>query len=333
MRVRLVTPYYHVPRGNSITVRRIAQGLKTFHIEVEVVSLDSEQILEESNADLIHGFHAYRFCAYLENQKTARQPYIVTLTGTDLNYDLSNRERKEKVRNTLIGAKAVHVFSEGDKSRLLQHLPAVQNKTVIIPQGVGDFAIQESHFRKEAGTFVILLPAGIRKVKNIPAAISMLEPLHMEMPNIRLWICGPVIEEEEWSKVQMLIRRNQDWIEYIGQVPHAEMGALYRCADLVLNTSLAEGQPAALLEAMYLGIPVVASNIPGNRSILVNEETGLLYHDEKEFIRYCKTIMFDVSFKNDLISRAMAYVRTKHTAEKEIQAFISLYQGILSSVR
>lgn len=47
-------------------------------------------------------------------------------------------------------------------------------------------------------------------------------------------------------------------------------------ADLFLLPSMSEGLPGALIEAMAVGLPCVASDIPGNRDLVSDEETGLL---------------------------------------------------------
>ncbi len=47
--------------------------------------------------------------------------------------------------------------------------------------------------------------------------------------------------------------------------------------DLLWNGSLYEGQSNTILEAMSCGVPVVASDIPGTRDLVVHDVTGLLY--------------------------------------------------------
>jgi len=53
-------------------------------------------------------------------------------------------------------------------------------------------------------------------------------------------------------------------------------GPLLRAADLFVLPSHEEGMSIALLEAMALGVPLVASAIPGNRTLVTDGEHGRL---------------------------------------------------------
>lgn len=45
--------------------------------------------------------------------------------------------------------------------------------------------------------------------------------------------------------------------------------------DMVVSSSLWEGLPTVLLEAMALRVPVVATDVSGSREIVISDETGL----------------------------------------------------------
>ena len=60
--------------------------------------------------------------------------------------------------------------------------------------------------------------------------------------------------------------------------------------DVYLQTSLWEGLPIAILEAMALEKPVIATNIIGNKDIVVPNETGFLFDEIKELDSYFDTL-------------------------------------------
>jgi glycosyltransferase involved in cell wall biosynthesis len=56
--------------------------------------------------------------------------------------------------------------------------------------------------------------------------------------------------------------------------------------DIYIQTSLWEGLPIAVLEAMAMEKPVIASNIIGNKDIVVHNETGFLFDEIDEIEQY-----------------------------------------------
>ena len=75
--------------------------------------------------------------------------------------------------------------------------------------------------------------------------------------------------------------RRTPWAQHVGPVPHAAMPALLAAADIVLNCSRSEGGMAnAVIEALALGRAVLAADIPGNRSLIEDGVTGLLFGSE-----------------------------------------------------
>jgi glycosyltransferase involved in cell wall biosynthesis len=66
-------------------------------------------------------------------------------------------------------------------------------------------------------------------------------------------------------------------IEFPGVVPQERLPPLYAAADAFVLASFTEGHPKVLLEAMAAGVPCVASDCEGNRSLVVEGETGLLF--------------------------------------------------------
>ena len=66
-------------------------------------------------------------------------------------------------------------------------------------------------------------------------------------------------------------------IDLVGSVDKPEVMEIYKRGyfNLFVNLSLSEGIPVAIMEAISWGIPVLATNVGGNKEI-VTEDTGLL---------------------------------------------------------
>lgn len=66
------------------------------------------------------------------------------------------------------------------------------------------------------------------------------------------------------------------FISYVGMVPYDQLEKSYQYADIFVLTSLSEGMPSVILEAMGAGLPVIASNVGGNNEIVHEGENGFL---------------------------------------------------------
>jgi D-inositol-3-phosphate glycosyltransferase len=84
--------------------------------------------------------------------------------------------------------------------------------------------------------------------------------------------------EPEGDRLRTLARRLRvaRRVRLIGQVPHAEMPALLRSADVVICAPWYEPFGIVPLEAMGCGVPVVASAVGGLQDTVVDSVTGLL---------------------------------------------------------
>jgi len=331
MKVLLAAPHMNQERGNAVTVRRILLGLNHLNIEPEIIST-TEMIPSRTlpPADLIHGFHARRFQEFVNNLNEPVGPYVITMTGTDLNHDLFDKIGRELVLECTAHAHVIHVFNSEAKCILANAAPHLSHKIHVIHQGINPLSITKSSLEANR-PFTFFLPAGIRKVKNIPYAIQMLLQLKKCGLHFNLLLAGPILEETEGQLVLELVQQNRDWIYYAGAVPHTEMGTLYEKADVVLNSSITEGQPAAILEGMQAGLPVLVSGNNGNRSIVRHNETGLIYETDCQFLSYAEQLMVDAPLRKRLANTASQFIARAHSSLYEASALLDLYKSILHS--
>ena len=103
----------------------------------------------------------------------------------------------------------------------------------------------------------------------IESAVKVLEVF----PKTRFLIAGdgPLRKELEILSKQLMIDRNIIFAGFCQDIP-----AILSIDDIIAIPSLTEGSPLALLEAMAMGKPIVATNVGGIREILRDGETGLL---------------------------------------------------------
>jgi len=342
-RVAILTPYGPPsPRGNAVTVARIARALAASGVELSVwdLSRGNEASITAGVAAyapaLIHAFHAYRAGPLAMRLALQRGvPFVVTCTGTDANHDLHDPPRAEMVKKVLEGAGRVTVFHSSIADRILTVMPAVRERLTVVPQSV-DLPVSEAfdlaaHWPLPAGRILFALPAGIRGVKNPTLPLSPLGRLVHALPEIRLLYVGPVLDPVVGQGLERELAA-LPWAYHIGAVPHAQMGSLLSQTDVVVNSSISEGGMAnSVLEALWLGRAVLASDIEGNRSVIDHGKTGLLFRDEAEFERNAAALVRDRGLRERLGRAGRDLVVQKYSAGQEVEGYKEVYRGLIGT--
>ena len=99
-------------------------------------------------------------------------------------------------------------------------------------------------------------------------------------------------------------------------------------SDLFLSTSLYEGHPISILEAMSIGLPIVASKVTGNIDTIKNNFSGLFYRlgDINGAVKCIEKIMKNSDLKLEISNNSFLSHRKLFTTEKMKNEYLSLYK-------
>jgi len=102
-------------------------------------------------------------------------------------------------------------------------------------------------------------------------------------------------------------------------------------ADIFLSCSEKEGMPVSILEAMAWELPVVASDIPGNRSVVKEGETGYLFelHNTNQLVERVVAVVENPELAAAVASRGRRMVEREFSAAACEHSHASLYQELL----
>lgn len=329
MRIALISPYSLArAAGNAVTAARIGSSLGTVGCAVRVFSLEEYSMdslsaaIDEFSPDLIHTLHAF----YCGNQAeyVARKlglPFIITMTGTDI-YRTDNYTAAEV--QLLRSAAAIVVFTGIIKQKLASYLNSEMIN--IIPQGVDIRSALP--LSGNNGDFIFLFPAGIRPVKNVLFPLAPLAQLARKFPRIKLHLAGEILDSNYAADVLPKYDAESS-ASWLGPVAHDKMPEIYASASVVLNCSHSEGGMAnSLLEAMQLGIPVLATDIEGNRSLVIDGKNGLLYQDKESFLSKAERLLVDAELRSTLVQHGRRYVEENCSAVMEAASYVELYRKV-----
>ena len=118
-------------------------------------------------------------------------------------------------------------------------------------------------------------------------------------------------------------------VVFTGRLPFVELMQAYRSADLFVLPSLSEGLPTSILEAMYFGLPVVSTDIPGVRDHF--SDFAILVPPKNEFAlsNAIISVLEDEHFASMLSRSGRELVLNKYTWGKVAGCYELLYSKVM----
>ncbi len=275
--VLITTPYpVDSTRGNSVSARRIAGILREggFTAEVrlpgEIGGVDARMLLALHARKSAPAVTAFR-------EGMPGRPVVVLLTGSDLHIDLPlGGGHAGEVMETMRDADLLVIAQEGSRAEVPEEFQA---KLRMIPKSV-DIPLPPSAPPDRADGLRVVIAAHIRPLKDPFRAADAARLLDEESGyRIRIDHYGDVAEEEMRTRIEWENFSSPHY-HWHGPVSRDEMVEQLAHCHVHLNTSLMEGGANSVAEAMQIGVPVIATRIPGNIGMLGDGYAG--YFEPKD---------------------------------------------------
>ncbi|XP_044222406.1 glycosyltransferase 1 domain-containing protein 1 [Thunnus albacares] len=306
--------------GHSCELRDAAE----FQSPADVAKLVSQNPPFDG-ALAIHLFRAGRLLLDIQ------VPFGVIFGGTDINEDVKVEQKLVVMEQVLQKARFAVAFTNKLKEAAELFLLSQSSKIYVQPQGIQTDVAEKfcwTEFLRSSGVsrervdqlHVFLLVCGLRRVKDPLYLVEVFSEWHNENPQNVLVIIGPKMDPVLTAEVEAVVKRTAGVFlaqERSQQELHA---AMKRCFALV-NSSISEGMSAAILEAMDLGIPVVARDIPGNAAVVQHEVTGVLYSSPQEFVHQSRRLLSDHELRERVVRNGKLYVEEHHSLKQERETY------------
>lgn len=177
--------------------------------------------------------------------------------------------------------------------------------------------------------FVVGTVANFRKVKNHACLIRAAWRLKHSHPQLRLLLVGtgfPGDTENSFEEVRKLISdlKMQDNVVLAGyQENIAEMLTSF---DAFCLPSFSEGLPVSLLEAMAARLPVIASDVAGNKELVTHRKTGVLFpsDDDEQLALLLGELISQPMELREIAANGFRYIRNEHSSESWVRKYEAL---------
>jgi glycosyltransferase involved in cell wall biosynthesis len=222
-------------------------------------------------------------------------------------------------------ANLVVVFTEEQRQKMHNQYNVDLRKIEVMPNGVeAKFFSDETRSLHARPRLLFVGRLGIQK--NLPLLLRALDGVSEQFETT---IVGDGELEGEIKRLATDLRLQN--VTFAGRAAGERLLEYYRQADVFVLPSEREGMPLVLLEAMAMGLPIVATDVMGNRDVIVHNANGLLvpYNDTAAFRSALLEIVADQDTYEKLsrTSRAMA---DEYTWESVVARFKGLYERVLA---
>lgn len=239
------------------------------------------------NIDIIHlhsskaGFLG-RIVSFLlgKSKKTIYTTHAISF----LRLDVSPKKRKifiamEKFAS-FFGGKII-ACSQSEKEAIEEQ--GIKNVT-FINNGIKPLQIEK---KINTSDRITIISVGRLSIQKNPKLFNDIALEFVDNPNIQFIWCGDGELKSELTSPN---------IKCTGWIERKKLEIYLANADIYLSTSLWEGLPLSVLEAMSIGLPLLLSNCVGNRDLVKNN--GFVYKNKKEIVNILKNRTDDICNNN-----------------------------------
>lgn len=121
----------------------------------------------------------------------------------------------------------------------------------------------------------LVVARNLEPIYDNATALHVLEAVRQRVPNATLTVTGTGPNEGDLRALAEHLGLSAA-VHFSGRLDRDAMAALYRRADVLLNTSLVDNMPNSLLEALASGVPIVSTNVGGVPFVVKHGTTALL---------------------------------------------------------
>lgn len=255
---------------------------------------------------------------------SAKSPFDMLKSAKSLAFGLTNFFGRQ--RQYIHGCDAVVAVSSAVKKSIIDETYAPEEKITVIHNGMDSNKVPKKVWKKtEADEPLKILYIGrIEESKGLRELLEACKDLNQVVLNIVG--DGPYLEE--LKALSRRLKMSQKVLFY-GKLPFEKAVEMYACNDVfVLPTKRVEGLPMTLVEACFAGLPIIATDMGGNKDAVEDGYNGFLLTKLK--VEILKQKLIDLAENRALTEKLGTNGKIKAEQEFDLDKMISAYERICS---
>ncbi len=248
-------------------VPKVLQGIKWL-----------SQIVRQTQADILHSNHT----VHLYSGPVSRITKIPELWHIhDYPYHLDALDKM------ILRLPVQHILFTTERIKsgypMLKAASSIIAPTCVDPDRLRAFPLQENIRQRYdlSGGPLLLTVTRLQEHKGLHYLIAAIPQILQAYPNTKFAVVGKASGPEQIAYRERLLAQCTTLkitknISFLGYVPDEDLVALYHEATALVHPATSEGYGLTLLEAMALGVPVIATAADGPKEIIKHKTNGLL---------------------------------------------------------
>ena len=316
----IISPYLaKANNGNWFTASRWARFLRQQYRVTLALEWDGKP------CDAMIALHARRSAGAIIAFATAQatSPLIVVLTGTDLYRDIHSDDSAQ--RSLQLATHLLVLQAEGLKELNV----SMRNKASVIHQSAPSLKPLSQLLKTKSRYFDVTMIGHLRDEKD--PLTFMRAAAQIKSPRVRFIHIGSALDPLLGSQAEATQNGLSNY-HWLGPLPHTETRQRLKRSHLMVIASVMEGGAHVIIEAITSGVPVLASDISGNRGMLGADYAGYFpLGDSVELARLIDRAASDEIFYT-LLQTQCAARAPLFAPERERTALLKLVDNCIRSL-
>lgn len=213
---------------------------------------------------------------------SGRRPFILFAWHRDIVVDPYRSPFHRAVTIRVIKSADLVLIDSDIQRRALLSLGCPPGKIVLFPWvNLNDLssANRDPTYRRKLDWRHNLIVVSVRKHEpdySVDTLIRAIPIVVSRFPAIRFLIFGAGTQTNNLIRMTREMKLSK-FVHFAGDVPRKDLLDYVRDCDVYVSTSHNDGCSSSLLEAMYFGLPVVVTSIPGNSEWIRHGKNGLMF--------------------------------------------------------
>ena len=285
-------------------------------------------MIKRLGIDVLHAHFATRpaFTAMLIS-KLSNIPYTFTAHAYDIFLNPDIHALKERMINALTTI-TISYYNR----KYLSKITGISEDLIHVVRACPNLDRLNRIKRKEK-EFIVLTVARLVEKKGIKYAIMAMKEVVKEFPKVEYRIVGTGPQEKELKDLvrSLGLERN---VCFLGALSWEELSREYAKASIFVLPCVRakngdmDGIPVALMEAMYLQIPVISTRISGIPELVENYREGILTEPRsiKQLADALQLLLSDPKLRKDMGYRGREKILREFNIKKEVDKLLNIWK-------